>query len=94
MEEASSRCDALSSWIVPVYDGLCTRSGSYLEGATVRESGKFSRVLHEIFLERGSMDEVLMDNGAAFRSQALKNMLDKWNVRRYLELHIDRVGME
>ena len=24
-----------------------------------------------------------MDNGAAFRSQALKDVVDKWNVKRY-----------
>lgn len=40
-------------------------------------------VLNEIFLERGPVDEVLMDNGTAFRSQALKDLLDRWNVRRF-----------
>ena len=55
---------------VPIWMGLWSKS--------VEE---ISRVLHEIFLERGPVDEVLMDNGAAFQSQALKDVLDKWNVR-------------
>lgn len=40
-------------------------------------------VLNELFLERGPVEEVLMDNGTAFRSQTLKNMLDRWNVSRF-----------
>ena len=44
---------------------------------------EISKVLHEIFLDWGPVDEVLMDNGAAFQSQALKDMLNKLNVRRY-----------
>ena len=42
---------------------------------------KISRVLYKNFLERGPVDEVLIDNGAAFRSQALKDVLDRWNIR-------------
>ena len=49
----------------------------------VRECRRNFKGVNEIFLERGPVDEVLMDNGAAFRLQALKDMLDKWNVRRY-----------
>ena len=40
------------------------------------------RVLNGVFLERGPVDEVLTDNGAAFRSRVLESMLNKWNVRR------------
>ena len=35
-------------------------------------------VLNEIFLERGPVDEMLMDNSATFCSKALKRMLDGW----------------
>lgn len=44
---------------------------------------EIARMLNDIFLERGPVDEVLMDNSTAFRSQGLKNVLDRWNVRRY-----------
>lgn len=44
---------------------------------------EIAKVLNEVFLERGPVEEVLMDNGTAFRSQVLKDVLDKWNVRRY-----------
>ena len=60
------------SGLVAIWRGLWSESAE-----------EISRMLHEIFLERDPVDEVLMDNGAAFRSQALKDMLDKWNVRRY-----------
>ena len=40
------------------------------------------RVLTGVFLERGPVGEVLMDNSATFRSQGLESMLDKWNVKR------------
>ncbi|XP_076049371.1 uncharacterized protein LOC143030051 [Oratosquilla oratoria] len=41
------------------------------------------RMMNEIFLERGPVDEILMDNSAAFRSGALKDMLYKWSTRRF-----------
>ncbi|XP_076056355.1 uncharacterized protein LOC143034304 [Oratosquilla oratoria] len=48
------------------------------------ETGEeIERVMNEIFLERGPVDEVLMDNGTAFRSEALKGTLDKWKTRRF-----------
>ncbi|XP_076030373.1 uncharacterized protein LOC143018669 [Oratosquilla oratoria] len=48
------------------------------------ETGEeIARVMNEVFLERGPVDEVLMDNGTAFRSEALKGTLDKWNTRRF-----------
>lgn len=39
-------------------------------------------ILNGIFLERGPVEEVLMDKGTAFRSRVVKEMLDKWNVSR------------
>lgn len=42
-------------------------------------------VLYEIYLERGPVEDVLMDNGAAFRPRALKDMFDGWNVSRYFK---------
>lgn len=44
---------------------------------------EIARILNEIFLERGPVEEVLMDNSTAFRSRVMKEMLDKWNVSRY-----------
>lgn len=46
-------------------------------------AGEIAKVLEEVFLERGPVTEVLMDNGTAFRSAAMENVLDKWGVRRY-----------
>ncbi|XP_076032423.1 uncharacterized protein LOC143020149 [Oratosquilla oratoria] len=34
-------------------------------------------------IARGPVDEFLMENGTAFRSEALKGTLDKWNTRRF-----------
>ena len=62
------------------------------KGLWSENAEEISRVLHEIFLERGPVDEVLMDNGAAFRSQALKDMLDKWKVRRYFSAAYRPIG--
>ncbi|KAK3889085.1 hypothetical protein Pcinc_006960 [Petrolisthes cinctipes] len=44
------------------------------------------------FFLRGPVDEVLMDNGAVFRSQAVKDVLDKWNVGRDLRAAYRRSG--
>ena len=41
-----------------------------------------SRLLDELFRERGPADELLMDNGASFRSQQVADVCSKWNVRR------------
>ena len=38
--------------------------------------------LENIFMERGPVDELLMDNSTAFRSQYLRDMLQCWNVDR------------
>lgn len=37
--------------------------------------------VEQLFRERGPPDELLMDNGASFRSQMMRQMLDKWRVR-------------
>ena len=37
--------------------------------------------LHQIFCERGPVDELLMDNATAFRSQSMSEFLSKWGVR-------------
>lgn len=37
-------------------------------------------VLNEIFLERGAVEEVLMDNATIFHSQVFKDLLDRWKV--------------
>ena len=53
-----------------------------------------STVLEEVFLERGPVTEVLIENGRAFRSATLKEMLDKWGVRCFLEQHTGQAAME
>lgn len=40
------------------------------------------RHLEEVFRERGPPDEVLMDNGTAFRSYSVAKMCKTWNVRQ------------
>ena len=37
-------------------------------------------VINEIFLERGAVEEVLMDNATIFHSQVFLEMLDRWKV--------------
>lgn len=36
-----------------------------------------------MILERGPIDEILMDNHTAFKSAAMKEILDRWNVKSY-----------
>ena len=40
------------------------------------------KVLDTVFFEHGPVDELLMDNSTVFRSQKLRDLLDKWGVRR------------
>ena len=44
---------------------------------------EIAKVVEEVFLERGPVAEVLMDNGPAFRSEVFKEMCDKWGVRQF-----------
>ena len=49
-----------------------------------RESAEeIATVLNSVFLERGPVDEILMDNGTAFRSELLERMMNSWNVRQF-----------
>ena len=49
-----------------------------------RESAdEIASILNEIFLERGPVEELLMDNSTVFRSELLKTALDNWSVRRF-----------
>ncbi|XP_076044780.1 uncharacterized protein LOC143027382 [Oratosquilla oratoria] len=48
------------------------------------ETGEeIARMVNEIFLEKGPVGEVLVDNSTAFRSGALKDTLGKWSMRRF-----------
>jgi len=40
-------------------------------------------VLNGVFLEHGPVEEVLSDNGTAFRSETLRRTMAWWNVRQY-----------
>lgn len=40
-------------------------------------------LLNEVFLERGPVDELLMDNSAVFRSEAMAEFMGKWQVRPF-----------
>lgn len=46
------------------------------------DAQEISAELNNIFLERGPVDELLMDNSTAFRSQCLGDMLSHWNITR------------
>ena len=49
-----------------------------------REAAEFViLVLSELFLERGPVEELLMDNSTVFKSNALSDFLGKWNVRPF-----------
>ena len=39
--------------------------------------------LEKVMLERGTVMEVIMDNGTVFRSEIFQTMLKKWKIRRY-----------
>lgn len=39
--------------------------------------------LAQVFYERGSVAQVLMDNASSFRSEAFMNFLAKWNVQPF-----------
>ena len=49
----------------------------------MENAAEVGTILNEVFLERGPVDEVLMDNSTVFRSGSLKVVFDRWNVRRY-----------
>lgn len=36
--------------------------------------------LNEVFLERGHVDEISMDNSIAFRSELAEKFLEKWKI--------------
>ena len=40
-------------------------------------------ILNEMFLERGPVDEMLMENSAVFRSEAMGEFMEKWRVRPF-----------
>ena len=40
-------------------------------------------ILNEVFLERGPVDEILMDNSATFHSSRLADLLNGWKVNSY-----------
>ena len=49
-----------------------------------RESAdEIASILNEIFLERGPVEELLLDNATVFWSELLKTALDNWSVRRF-----------
>ena len=41
------------------------------------------RVVEAVFLEKGSVEEVLINNGVGFHSEVFKELREKWGVRRY-----------
>ena len=49
---------------------------------TREDAPQISAELESVFLERGPVDELLMDNSTAFRSEHMRNMLSRWNVSR------------
>ena len=51
-----------------------------LKGETATE---ICHELDEVFYERGPVDELLMDNALAFRSQEMLQLMEKWGVRPF-----------
>ena len=43
-------------------------------------------ILNEVFLERGPVDEILMDNSATFHSPRLADLLNGWKVNSYFRV--------
>ena len=54
-----------------------------IRGETSRE---IFDVLNEVFLERGPVEEVLMDNSATFHSSLLKELFDSWKINTYFRV--------
>ncbi|GAB1602697.1 hypothetical protein Ahia01_000549600 [Argonauta hians] len=46
-------------------------------------ASEVASVLEQLFLERGPVDEALMDNSPSFRSEVLRQTLERWKVRPY-----------
>ena len=46
---------------------------------------EISAIVDELFLERRPVEEILMDNGVAFRSQQFLELLSMWGVRSYFK---------
>lgn len=46
------------------------------------DAQEISAEFNNVFLERGPVDELLMDNSTAFRSRCLGDMLHDWNITR------------
>ena len=46
-------------------------------------AANIARILEELFRERGAVTELLMDNGAGFRSHQVAEVCRRWNVRRH-----------
>lgn len=40
-------------------------------------------MLEEVFLERGPVEEVLMDNATVFRSESFRELLDRWKIQPF-----------
>ena len=51
-----------------------------LKGETATE---ICHELDELFYERGPVDELLIDNALAFRSQEMLQLMEKWGVRPF-----------
>ena len=60
-----------------------------IRGETYRE---ISHVLNEIFLERGPVEEVLMDNSITFHSSLLKELFDSWKISTYFRVAYRATG--
>ena len=54
-----------------------------LKGETAEE---IVDILNEVFLERGPVDEILMDNSATFHSSRLADLLNGWKVNSYFRV--------
>ena len=44
---------------------------------------EIERVVEGVFMGRGQVEEVLMDNGTSIRSEVLRELCEKWGVKQY-----------
>ena len=49
----------------------------------VETTKEIERVIEKVFMERGPVEEVLMDNDASFHSAVLRELCKEWGVKQY-----------
>lgn len=58
----------------------------------LESENQISKILNEVFCERGSVNQLLMDNEAVFRSEQLRETLNHWDVKRFYRAAYRPIG--